>query len=160
MRLADMFGAECSYIAGPAFTDTEETRDLLMRQAMLVDAFEQARKADIAYISVGGMDEDASMIRLGLVSTHDIAALGRAGAVGDILGYWVDEDGEIVDHPINRRVLALPPGDLRQIPSVILVTGGAERYQVIRGVLRKGLVDILVTDETAAALVCGRPRHG
>ncbi len=37
-RLADMFSAECSYIAGPAFTDSEATRDLLLRQPMLVDA--------------------------------------------------------------------------------------------------------------------------
>ncbi len=156
LRLADMFGAECSYIAGPAFTDSEATRDMLLRQAMLIDAFEHARKADIAYISVGGLDMEASMAKLGLIGPADIATLNRAGAVGDLLGYWIDENGEIVDHPLNRRVLALPPDDLVNIPSVMLVTGGAQRYRAIRAALRKGFVDTLVTDERTAALICGR----
>ncbi len=155
LRLADMFGAACSYIAGPAFTDSEATRDMLLRQAMLIDAFEHARKADIAYISVGGLDMETSMAQLGLIGQEDVATLSKAGAVGDLLGYFIDEEGEIVDHPLNRRVLALPPADLYKIPRVILVTGGEQRFRAIRAALRRGFVDVLVTDERTAALICG-----
>lgn len=156
LRLADMFGAECCYIAGPAFTDSESTRDMLMNQPMLVDAFEHARKADIAYISVGGLDMETSMAKLGLIGAADVESLNRAGAVGDILGYFIDENGEIVDHPLNRRVLALPPADLASIPSVILVTGGEQRFRAVRAALRKGFVHTLVTDERTAELLAGR----
>lgn len=160
LRMADMFGANCSYVAGPAFTDTEETRSMLLRQPIIVDAFRHARDADIAYLSVGGLDMEASMAQLGLIGPEDIATLEAAGAVGDVLGYWVDENGEIVDHPLNRRVLAFPPGDLKAIPSVILVTGGVERHVAIRAALRKGIVDTVVTDEKTAALICARPYRG
>jgi len=155
LRLADMFGAECSYIAGPAFTDTAESRAMLMRQPMIVDALEHARRADIAYISVGALDMESSMMRLGLIGPEDAETLKTSGAIGDLLGYWIDENGEIVDHPLNRRVIALPPDDLAGIACVILVTGGVERYQAIRGALRKGVIDVLVTDEDTAALICG-----
>lgn len=160
LRLADMFGAACSYIAGPAFTDSEATRDMLLQQPMLVDAFSHASKADIAYISVGGLDMDTSMAKLGLIGPADIATLRKAGAVGDILGYFIDERGEIVDHPLNQRVLALPPADLHQIPSVMLVTGGVERFRAVRAALRKGFVGTVITDERTAELVCGRCAHG
>jgi DNA-binding transcriptional regulator LsrR (DeoR family) len=159
MRLSDMFNAKCSYIVGPAFTDTEETRDMLLRQPMLMDAFAHARNADIAYMSVGGLDGNTTMAQLGLIGPDDIETLARAGAVGDLLSYWIDEHGNVVDHPLNKRVLALPPDDLKSIPSVILVTGGVHRYRAIRAALRKGVVSTLVTDEDTAALVTGRSKE-
>lgn len=155
LRLADMFGATCSYIAAPAFADTEETRDILMRQGMILDALAGARKADIAYVSVGALDPDCSMLRLGLITPEDYASLDAAGAVGDLMGYWIDAEGELVDHPLNRRVMALPPEDLRSIPSVILVTGGGRTDRAIRAALRRGLFHTIVTDEATAARVCG-----
>ena len=155
MRLSDMYNAKCSYIVGPAFTDTEETLDMLLRQPMLIDALDHARHADIAYISVGGLDMNTTMAQLGLIGPEDITTLEKAGAVGDLLSYWVDEDGEVVDHPLNRRVLALPPGDLVGIKNVILVTGGENRARAIRAALRRGVVHTLVTDERTAELVAG-----
>jgi DNA-binding transcriptional regulator LsrR (DeoR family) len=150
LRLADLFGAECFYIAGPAFTDSEQSRDLLMRQPMIEDAFAHARSVDMAYISVGGLDMQTSMARLGLLGEDDLETLRRAGAVGDICGYWVDADGNAVDHPLNRRVLAVELDALLRIGQVILVTGGPGRDHAIRAALRKGCIDTLVTDETTA----------
>lgn len=158
MRLSDMYSARCSYLVGPAFTDTEETLHMLLRQPMLIDALEHARQADIAYISVGGLDLNTTMSQLGLIGPEDIETLRRAGAVGDLLSYWVDEHGEVVDHPLNRRVLALPPADLVSIPGVILVTGGIDRAPVIRAALRRGVVHTLVTDEKTAERVTGRTK--
>jgi DNA-binding transcriptional regulator LsrR (DeoR family) len=156
LRLADLFGANCSYIAGPAYADSEETRDLLMRQAMLVDAFRQAQKADLAYISVGGLDAGTSMAQVGLVGADDLEALRRAGAVGDILGYWIDADGQLVDHPLNRRVLAMDPARLAGIPEVMLIAGGEARAPALRATLRRGWAHTVVTDERTAAQVLGR----
>jgi DNA-binding transcriptional regulator LsrR (DeoR family) len=153
LRLADLFGAECFYIAGPAFTDSEESRDLLMNQAMLKDAFEHARHCDLVYISVGGLDMETSMARLGLIGEDDLDTLRQVGAVGDICGYWVDADGAIVDHPLNRRVLAVDLDCLTTTPEVMLVTGGPGRDRPIRAALRRGYVDTLVTDEDTAASI-------
>ena len=153
LRLADLFGAECFYIAGPAFTDSEASRDLLMRQPMLQDAFEHARSVDLAYISVGGLDMNTSMARLGLIDAHDLETLRKVGAIGDICGFWVDENGDPVDHELNRRVLALELDALKRIDQVIVVTGGKGRDWAIRAALRCGYVDTLVTDEATAASV-------
>lgn len=152
-RLADLFGAECFYIAGPAFADSEASRDLMLRQPMIEDAFRHARTVDIAYISVGGLDLETSMAQLGLIGAEDLETLRRAGGVGDICGYWVDEDGAIIDHPLNRRVLAIELEALEQMGQVILVTGGPGRDRPIRAALRRGCVDTLVTDETTAASI-------
>ena len=107
-RLAELFAAECFYIAAPIFTDTEATRDLLIRQPILEDAFEHARKVDLAFVSVGGLDLKATNFRLGARSTSTTSPrCARRGAVGDICAHWIDETAAVVDHPLNRRVIAL-----------------------------------------------------
>ena len=76
---ADLFEAECIYVAAPIFTDTEASRDLLIRQSILQDAFAHARRVDLAMVSVGSLDLKATNFRLGLVNDADLVSLRKAG---------------------------------------------------------------------------------
>lgn len=155
-RLAALFDAECFYIAAPVFTDNEATRDVLMRQSILVDAFEHAGEVDVAFLSVGGLQEDATMVRIGLIGEDGRRSLLGAGAVGDLCGHWLNAEGELVDHPLNRRVIALAPERLRRIDTVIVPSGGLDKVPILRAALKLGVIDILVTDErTAQAILAG-----
>jgi DNA-binding transcriptional regulator LsrR (DeoR family) len=127
-----------------------------MRQPILEDAFAHARDVDVAFVSVGSVHKEATIFRIGLVGDADLASLRKAGAVGDICGYWVDADGKLVDHPLNRRVIGLAPHILRDVETVILPSGGLEKVPVLRAALRMGIVDVMITDEvTAAAILDG-----
>ena len=35
------------------------------------------------------------------LTREEIASLDAAGAVGDVLCHFINEDGELVDHPVN-----------------------------------------------------------
>jgi DNA-binding transcriptional regulator LsrR (DeoR family) len=155
-QLADLYAAECFYVAAPIYTDSEASRDLLLRQPILEDAFAHARKVDLAFVSVGGINADATNVRLGLLEPGDLSVLRRSGAVGDICAHWIDENGVPVDHPLNRRVIALPPQDLAAIDTVIMASGGREKVMALRAALRLGIVDVLVTDESAAKGILAR----
>jgi DNA-binding transcriptional regulator LsrR (DeoR family) len=159
-HMADLFGAVCFYIAGPAFTDSEATRDLFLAQPMLQDVVAEAKAVDLAVVSVGALGHNTTMQQLGLVSDAEIVSLRQAGAVGDLLAHWIDRDGKVVDHPINRRVLAIGPEDLRNVPSVVLVSGGLDKVEVIRAALRGGYVNMLVVDESTAAAVLAKADDG
>ena len=156
-RFADLFDARCHYFAAPIFADTEETRDLFIRERILQDAFEQARKVDLAFVSVGPMGRNTTNYQLGVVREEDIGPLSKAGAVGDLCAHFIDENGELVDHPLNRRVIALPPKALRDVKTVILASGGIAKVPVLRAALRLGVVDVLVTDERAAEGILAIP---
>ena len=52
----------------------------------------------------------------------------------------------MVDHELNRRVVALPVADLDTIPNVVLASE-ARKIPVILGALNRGSIDVLVTDE-------------
>jgi DNA-binding transcriptional regulator LsrR (DeoR family) len=94
----------------------------------------------------------------------DVSAgsLAQAGAVGDIIGRFLDADGNPVEHAINRRVLAPALADLARIPTVIVASGGVNKTRIIAAVLRAKLASVLVCDsetaERAIERVVGTPR--
>ncbi|WP_421693333.1 sugar-binding transcriptional regulator [Aestuariivirga sp.] len=149
-HLADLVGAQCYYVAAPALTDTESTRDVLAAQPMLREIFEKGAKVDLAFLSVGELTASCTMTRVGLVSRAEVDDLIRAGAVGDICAHWIDREGRIVDHPLNKRVVALSPERLPDIPCVMIASGGRTKVEALRGVLKGGMCDVIITDEQTA----------
>ena len=152
-HLADLVGAQCYYVAAPALTDTESTRNLLMTQPMLREIFERGEKVDLAFLSVGELTQNCTMTRVGLVSRAEVDDLITAGAVGDICAHWVDDKGRLVDHPLNSRVVALSPEKLKNIPCVVIASGGRTKSAALRGVLKSGMCDVVITDELTAKAI-------
>lgn len=150
-HLADLLDAQCFYVAAPALADSEATRNLLLAQSMVKDVLERAQSVDLALVSVGELGPESTMVQVGLIAPEDAASLGRAGAVGDICVQWIDAQGRIVDHPLNRRAVALSPDRLRAIPCVMLASGGKAKVAAVHGALAGGMVDVLITDERTAA---------
>ena len=149
-HLADLLGAQCYYVAAPALTDTESTRDLLIAQPMLREIFERGSKVDLAFLSVGEISHTCTMTRVGLVSHAEVDGLLTAGAVGDICAHWIDREGRLVDHSLNRRVVALSPERLQEIGCVVIASGGLAKAEGLRGVLKAGMCDVIITDEKTA----------
>jgi DNA-binding transcriptional regulator LsrR (DeoR family) len=158
-HLADVVGAQCYYVAAPALTDTELTRDLLMAQPMLREVFEKAEGVDLAFVSVGELAHGNTMSRLGLVSRNDVDELLKAGAVGDICARWIDREGRLVNHPLNSRVVAISHEQLLKCPCVMVASGGKAKTAALRGVLKGGIASVVITDEeTAKAVLAMEPK--
>ncbi|WP_199178577.1 sugar-binding transcriptional regulator [Acidimangrovimonas sediminis] len=148
--LAGQLGSDCYYLAAPIYVPTAQSRDLLVSHHGLAETLRRLRSADLAFVSCGDMSPLSLLIQTQTV-TENIQTLRDAGAVGDLLGYFLDAEGRIVDHPLNERVMAISPRELAAIPDSILASGGAYKAPVVRAVLRAGYVKRLVTDEACAA---------
>lgn len=160
-HLADIIGAECFYFAGPAYTDSAHSLDVLMRQPMLQDVMRRGQKVDLAFLSVGDITAHSTMAALNLITRDEMAGLRAKGATGDVCSHWINVDGEMVDHPLNTRAVGLAPDDLRKIRDCILVSGGKAKVEVIHGALRAKLANRIVTDEqTALQLTAMAGRRG
>lgn len=148
-RFATALGTDCFYMAAPIYCPSPESRDLLLTHSGLADVMRRARESRIALVTSGDLTN-----RSLLTSTQTVAAvrdeLVSAGAVGDILGTFIDEFGRPIKHDINMRVMALPPEELRSYPISILASGGLPKLKAIRGVLNARYVRRLVTDESVA----------
>lgn len=148
-EFARSLGADCYYVAAPIYCPSTESRSTLLTHYGLAEVMRRAREGHVAMVSCGDLTS-----RSLLASTHIVAeaieALKRAGAVGDLLGTFLDAQGRPVAHPLNDRVMALPPEELKSYPTSILASGGGEKLPIIRAILRAGYVRRLVTDEATA----------
>lgn len=154
-RVADLFGADCFQLTAPVFVSNAELCAALWREPTLRELRERARAADIALVSVGDLVPGSTLFREGLLPQSDLASLKKAGAVGDLVCHFIDEQGELVDHPVNRRIMAVSPADLKGIRLVAIAAGGANKEQAIRAALRASDAKVLITDESAAEALLG-----
>jgi DNA-binding transcriptional regulator LsrR (DeoR family) len=108
-------------------------------------------------MAAGDLSRRSLLMRDGLPSDTSMEELLELGGVGDVLGTVIDAEGRPLAHPINERVIGIGLPDLERIPNVILAAGGTYKVPVIRGLLRLGHVNTLVTDETTARALLEDP---
>jgi DNA-binding transcriptional regulator LsrR (DeoR family) len=117
------------------------------------EVFLKIKDTDGMAVSAGDMSPRSLLIRDGIPSDLDIDELISVGAVGDILGYFLDINGNIIDHPISERTLSLNPFEFKGNANNILAAGGKFKKHIILAALRSGIFDTLITDESAAEAV-------
>jgi lsr operon transcriptional repressor len=149
--LAARLGARCTYLAAPLYAGSEKSRNTLVSQDVFKESFDAMAANDVALVSVGDLSERSLLIRYGLPKDVTAASLKRAGAVGDIIGQFLDVSGAPVPHPLNQRVISPSLKVLAAIPTVIVASGGINKAPVIAAVLRRKLASVLVSDEATAA---------
>lgn len=146
---ADHLGAECYYFVAPLFCPSEESRTALLTHNGLSQVMRRAREGTIAMVSSGDLSP-LSLLAATQTISENMESLRDAGAIGDLLGVFLNEDGQPVDHPLNHCVMSLTPTELKAYPISILASGGLNKLPIIRAILKGGYVTRLVTDEQVA----------
>ena len=65
-----------------------------------------------------------------------------------------DKDGNLVDTDIDSRLVSVPLSTLNQLENVIGVAAGKHKVTAIHSALMGNYLDILITDESTAQLLC------
>ena len=151
--LADRCGGRAESLYAPAYVESAEMRDQLLRQEAIAQTLGVAGRASMALVGIGGTDDGCTMVRSGCLSTDEMARLRHQGAVGDVLGNYVDIEGHLIAAPHRDRLVALSVEDLRRIETVVAVASEVEKPRAILGVLRARVIDVLVVDETNARAI-------
>lgn len=151
--LAEKCGGRAESLYAPAYVVSADVRDRLLEQEAVAATLAVAARANVALIGIGGTDDDCTMVRSGCLSVDEIGRLRDHGAVGDVLGHYVDIRGDHVAAPHSERVIALSIDDLRRIGTVVAVASEPEKTLAILGALRGGIVDVLIVDEGNARAV-------
>jgi DNA-binding transcriptional regulator LsrR (DeoR family) len=154
---ARSLGTECHYLTAPIYCASPEARDAILLNDELADVLARTEIADLALVSCGPVTADTSLTQIRVVKDHMEDVL-RLGAVGEFLGTFLDAQGRPVPHFLNDSIIALPPDKLPLKPASVLVSGGPEKVQIIRAILRAGYVNRLVTNEGVARALLHGPR--
>lgn len=148
-RLADLCNAAHSYFTAPVYASSMASREILEQQQEFKGSIEKIRAADGLALAAGDM-KNSLLLADGLPEDVRVQDLIDAGAVGDIMGYFLAADGSMIDHDINARVLGIGLDDLNDLPNVVVAAGGVIKVPIIGAILNRKCVNHLVTDEHAA----------
>jgi DNA-binding transcriptional regulator LsrR (DeoR family) len=147
--------AQCNYLAAPIYSGSPKSRDTILAQDVFRETFQRLAAIDVALMSVGDLSRRSLLMRYGLPRDVTVESLRAAGAVGDIMGTFLDAAGQPIRHPVNKRVIALPIDMLRKIDTVIVASGGLNKIAVLASVLQGKLCNVLIADEASARAARG-----
>jgi DNA-binding transcriptional regulator LsrR (DeoR family) len=159
-RLAERFGGRAEILYAPPYADSIRSRTAFMQHADVRETLAHAAAAQFAIVGVGDARDDGPVVQMGCFSTLDMARMRKAGAVGDILGFFFDEQGEAVPDGVRDRVVGLGSEQLRAIPQVVAMASEKDKEQAVLGALRTGIVDVLVTSLGTARWVLEHDERG
>ncbi len=150
--LADRTRAPHYPLPIPVIIEDPKMRERMQTQPPMDNILHLAREADIRFIGVGQLGDDAPLHIDGFINKTELASLRDAGAIGEVISWSFDQGGNILDHPVNHCVTSAPA--VQPATNTIAVAKGAKKVAAIRGAMRGKLISTLITDEaTAEALL-------
>lgn len=150
LRIATTLDAACYYCAAPAIVDSKESRDVILGLENIKATLSLGRQAQLALIGIGEVSSRCTLAQIGMLNPEEIQRLQEAGAVADLLGTFIDINGNPVEIDINERTVSVGFDSLGRIEEVFAVAGGLAKVQAILAALRSRKITHLVTDETTA----------
>lgn len=147
--MADKVKARVFPMPLPVIATSEHERETLHRQAMIRPTIELAARADVTFVGLGELSEDAPLVMDGFINREELEALKDAGAVGEIVGWAYNSEGNLIDGLTNDRVASAPIPS-RENSLVIASAMGKKKLACIRPAIIGRLVNGLITDEATA----------
>jgi DNA-binding transcriptional regulator LsrR (DeoR family) len=153
-RLSERTGSEAYLLPVPFFANSVGDKAVLLSQFGIADVVALARQASLHLVGIGEVDNAGFITSAGMVSASEIEDVARAGALGEVLGSFFDDQGRQVPTDLSARALA-PDIELLRGREIVAIAGGRNKMKAIRAVLRSGLLTGLITDEATARQLTG-----
>jgi deoxyribonucleoside regulator len=151
---AQRAGARAGFVYAPCYPQDEEDRRRYLETAEMRHLSRQWESLDIAVAGIGAPSRLGQTVpKSYLYEPGEKREQREITAVGDICVRLVDIYGSAVHTTMQDLVIGIPLEILRRVPRVIAVAGGEEKAGSILGVLRTGVVDVLVSDSLTAQKV-------
>lgn len=153
------FNARLFLIPAPLLASTSEIAHAMRQESSVTEISRMAMLSGMSVVGIGGMSENATIFKSGILSKNDFLYLKMQGAVGDILSHFLDENGCLLNHEVEDRLISASLDKLKQLENVVGVAAGNSKVPAIRAVLRGAYLDVLITDENTAQQLLEDPEQ-
>ena len=152
--MAEIAGGKAEFLYAPNLVSNAEIRNALVNEPSISAALDRARHSDIVIQSIGTVDDSAILYVEKKITLDDLKSLRSSGAVGDALGHYFNQNGEIVSTFLDGRIIGIGLDDLKKIPWSVLVAGGEGKKTVVEAAMKGNFFNVLITNaETAKYLL-------
>jgi len=147
---SSIFNARLFLIPAPLMVSSKEMVSAITAEHSVREIVRMAPLASFTIIGIGGMNDEATILKTGALSKNDFLYLKMQGAVGDILCHFFDKQGNILTTLLEERLVTTPLDVLKSLTNVTAVAAGNSKREAIKGALALRYIDILITDEDTA----------
>ncbi|MDK2952215.1 MAG: lsr operon transcriptional repressor [Kosmotogales bacterium] len=134
----------------PLIFSNQKIAEEVCKEPEVIEIFNMWALTNHLLLGIGAPDNDATIVKKGYLSESQLALLRQKGAVGDILGQYFDQDGNIIDFETNQRIISFDISKLKVKQNVIAIAGGPKKVQAIAAAIKGGYLSTLITDELTA----------
>jgi len=151
-RFTDKFGGKYIQFLSPAMFSDKRILDTFLQEKAVNFIFDEFKKIDIAVVGIGvPKGDDHTLIKAGYATSKELKELAAQGAVGDITLQFFDENGSTERfHSFNDRVAAISMDVFKKIPLRIGIASGEKKVEAVKGAIKGGLINILMTNAECA----------
>ncbi len=148
-HMVERTGGEGYYLPVPYLAATVAEKEIFLSQPSVQELLARARRSDTFVVGIGSLENEGHLVRMGLISPEEQVSLRNAGAVGDLMGRFIDIDGKVVPVNLGEQAVGLPFEDV-QGARVLALAGGVSKTAATLSALRTGVITDLVVDEALA----------
>lgn len=150
--LSERLGAQCYPLPMPVVTSSLEEREILQAQTGYGHLKELVAEASLLMMGIGYWGPEASIYMDGFITGQETRQAMEGGAVAELLGCAIDENGNIVDADYHKRLTSFVMRAPVNKPAII-VASGANRSEAMKAAFKGRLANGLITDENTARLL-------
>jgi DNA-binding transcriptional regulator LsrR (DeoR family) len=142
-------GGACYSIYAPQVLPDASTASLLRKQREVSDAYAQFDHVTKAVVAVGSWTPPRSQLYDSL-GEAERSALAAAGVCAEVCAVLLDAEGKQVAEEFSQRCISIGSAQLRAIPDVVAVAGGAAKAMAMRAIIAGGYANSVVVDTSLA----------
>ncbi|WHY56460.1 sugar-binding transcriptional regulator [Peribacillus simplex] len=134
----------------PLLVSSKDIADHLLEEQPVKKILEMIPYSNITLIGIGALNDHATLVKEGYLNANDFEILKTKGAAGDLLSQFYDINGHVLDLDFHKKLISTEINVLKSLNHVVAVAGGHDKQDAIKGALKGGYIDVLITDEVVA----------
>ncbi|MNH97178.1 Sorbitol operon regulator [compost metagenome] len=152
-ELSKKLGGKCESLYAPSIVETESLHEQIVQLPNIAAVLQEAKQVDLALVGIGNPYSMSTMERFGYLNESVLQELRELDTVADINSRFINSKGQIVEHPINNKVIGMGLEQLKGINHVVGLAFGQHKIECIKAALSGGYINMLVTDESTASKI-------
>jgi len=149
-RLAEKTGAPAYLMPVPMFANSSQDKKILLQQRGLSEIMQMISLSSLCVLGIGVVSDRRDQSNAMLFEDDSaLEKLRRSGACAELLGQFLDVQGNIISTLYDDRMMAPRLSELKN-KDVVAIAGGAIKSNAISAALKSGILTGLITDEVTA----------
>lgn len=146
------FGGTYTQFLSPAVFSEQKAMEYFLKEKSISYIFDDFQKLDTLIMGIGIPQRvESTLVRAGYITGENLEAFARDGMAGDIALHFFDEDGNTEKfREFNDRVAGMPLEMVKKVRNRIGIAGSENRAEAIRGAIKGGYINMLITNIDAA----------